>query len=75
MIISRKKYEESIAKAVDQKLREYDERRFLDDRLRDMDRSFGHRMDRMYERIRKIEEVVFPEQKEESCCENARCGY
>lgn len=68
MIISKKRFQEEINKAVNKALDEQNERRWMDERFRDIDRSIDYRMDKINERIRNLEIAVF-QNKNEECCQ------
>ena len=61
MIISRKKYEQDIKIAVEQAMAREDERRWQEQRLRDIGCDVDRRMERYERRLMEIEQKVFPE--------------
>lgn len=69
MIISRKKFNQELQEAVSKVLCEAAEKRWTDERIRDMNADFNRRIDRVCEKIERLERHAFPEEfKSESRC-------
>lgn len=68
MIISKKKYEESIKEAVNKAMCEQDRDRWVSERFKDMQREFDRRCDHYEHRLHELEKKAFPERFEAARC-------